>query len=54
LLIEELQDPRVGRLVTVAHVESSPDLQHAQVRVTVLGDATTATDALAGLEAAAG
>ena len=54
LLIEELQDPRVGRLVTVAHVEPSPDLQYAQVRVTVLGNATAATDALAGLEAAAG
>jgi ribosome-binding factor A len=54
LLIEELQDPRVGRLVTVAHVEPSPDLQHAQVRITVLGDATAATGALAGLEAAAG
>jgi ribosome-binding factor A len=54
LLIEELQDPRLGRLVTIAHVEPSSDLEHAQVRVTVLGDAAEAADALAGLHAATG
>ena len=54
LLIEDLQDPRIGRLVTISRVEPTPDLQHAQVRVTVLGDATKATDALAALDAASG
>ncbi len=54
MLLEEIQDPRLGRLVTVARVELSSDLEHAQVRVTVLGDAAAADDALAGLQAAAG
>jgi ribosome-binding factor A len=54
MLLEEIQDPRLGRLVTVARVEPSSDLEYAQVRVTVLGDAAAADDALKGLEAAAG
>ena len=33
----EFQDPRVG-FVTVTAVETSPDLRHARVWVTVLGD----------------
>ena len=54
LLHEELKDPRLARLVTVAHVEPSSDLEHAQVRVTVFGDDADAAEALAGLQAAAG
>jgi ribosome-binding factor A len=54
MLLEEIKDPRLGRLVTIARVEPSTDFQHATVRVTVFGDADAADDALAGLEAAAG
>ena len=34
---KELQDPRVG-FVTVTGVKTSPDLRHARVYVSVLGD----------------
>ena len=37
LLLEELRDPRVG-FVTLTGVEVSPDLRHAKVYVSVLGD----------------
>ena len=36
-LAGELKDPRVG-FVTVTDVETSPDLRHARVYVSVLGD----------------
>ena len=49
-----LRDPRLRRLVTVARVAVSPDLQHATVAVTVLGDGAEQTEALAGLSSAAG
>jgi ribosome-binding factor A len=35
---KEIQDPRVG-FVTVTGVKTSPDLRHARVYVSVLGDA---------------
>lgn len=54
MLLEEIQDPRLGRLVTIARVEPSSDLEHALIRVTVFGDAEAADNALAGLEAATG
>ena len=37
-LSEDLKDPRVG-FVTVTDVKTSPDLRHARVFVSVLGDA---------------
>ena len=36
-LAQELKDPRVG-FVTVTDVKTSPDLRHARVYVSVLGD----------------
>ena len=36
-LTQDLKDPRVG-FVTVTAVETSPDLRHARVYVSVLGD----------------
>ena len=36
-IAEDLKDPRIG-FVTVTSVETSPDLRHARVYVTVLGD----------------
>jgi ribosome-binding factor A len=50
-IAEGLKDPRVG-FVTVTAVETSPDLRHARVFVSVLGDEKARTDTLAGLEAA--
>ena len=50
---KQLQDPRVG-FVTVTGVETSPDLRHARVFVSVLGDSDARADSLAGLRSAQG
>ena len=47
----ELKDPRIG-LVTVTGVDTSPDLRHARVFVSVLGAERKRVETLAGLEAA--
>ena len=49
-----LRDPRLRRLVTIARVAVSADLQHATVAVTTLGDDAEQAEALAGLTSAAG
>ena len=49
----ELKDPRIG-FVTVTGVETSPDLRHARVFVSVLGTEAKRTKTLAGLTAAHG
>ena len=43
-----LKDPRIG-FVTVTSVETSPDLTHARVYVSVLGEDEEREDSLAGL-----
>ena len=52
-ITEDLKDPRVG-FVTVTAVETSPDLRHARVYVSVLGDDAARSEALAGLQSSAG
>ena len=47
-LAEGLKDPRIG-FVTVTAVETSPDLRHARVYVSVLGDEAERDETLAGL-----
>ena len=49
----ELKDPRIG-FVTVTGVDTSPDLRHARVFVSVLGSEKKRRSSLAGLEAAHG
>jgi ribosome-binding factor A len=51
LLLRDVKDPRIG-LVTVTGVELSPDLRHARVFVSVVGDAPTRARALQGLASA--
>ena len=53
LLLREIKDPRIG-LVTITGVRVSPDLRHARVFFSTLGDADTHEQALAGLRSAAG
>jgi ribosome-binding factor A len=48
-----LKDPRIG-FVTVTAVDTSPDLRHARVYVSVLGDEQQRADTLAGLESSRG
>jgi ribosome-binding factor A len=52
-LAEGLRDPRIG-FVTVTSVDTSPDLRHARVYVSVLGDEEERAATLAGLESAHG
>jgi len=51
--LPELKDPRIG-FVTVTGVETSPDLRHARVFVSVLGSEAKRKRTLAGLAAAHG
>jgi ribosome-binding factor A len=51
--IGELKDPRIG-FVTVTGVETTADLQHATVYVSVLGSARKREQSMVGLEAAHG
>ena len=52
-IAEGFSDPRIG-FVTVTAVETSPDLRHARVFVSVLGTSDDRDRTLAGLEAAHG
>lgn len=52
-ITQDLKDPRVG-FVTVTGVDVSPDLRHARVYVSVLGDASAKEGSLDGLRAAHG
>ena len=52
-IAEGLKDPRIG-FVTVTAVETSPDLRHARVYVSVLGTAEEREASLAGLRSAHG
>lgn len=51
--LREVRDPRVG-FVTLTGVDVSPDLSHARVRVSVLGDDDDKARTLEGLTSAAG
>jgi ribosome-binding factor A len=52
-ITSELKDPRVG-FVTVTAVETSPDLRHARVFVSVLGDDPVRRRSLEGLQSGHG
>jgi ribosome-binding factor A len=49
--VGQLKDPRIG-FVTVTGVETSPDLRHARVFVSVLGNERKRAQTLDGLQAA--
>jgi ribosome-binding factor A len=52
-IAKDLRDPRVG-FVTVTAVKTSPDLRHARVYVSVLGDERARSESLEGLRSAHG
>jgi ribosome-binding factor A len=52
-ITEDLKDPRVG-FVTVTAVDTSPDLRHARVYVSVLGSQEERDATLEGLRASHG
>jgi ribosome-binding factor A len=49
--VGRLKDPRIG-FVTITGVETSPDLRHARVFVSVLGAERKRTQTMEGLQAA--
>ena len=52
-ITRDLKDPRIG-FVTVTGVKTSPDLRHARVYVSVMGEENERAATLEGLEAAHG
>jgi ribosome-binding factor A len=52
-ILTDLKDPRI-RDVTVTFCEVSPDLRHAKIHVSVMGDETRQNLSLRGLQSAAG
>ena len=52
-ILFELRDPRIKN-VTVLGAEVSPDLRHASVRISVMGDEKTAALSMHGLTSARG
>lgn len=52
-IAKDLKDPRVG-FVTVTGVKTSPDLRHARVYVSVLGDEPQRSESIDGLRSAHG
>jgi len=49
--VGQLKDPRIG-FVTITGVETTPDLRHARVFVSVLGSERARNETLDGLQAA--
>jgi ribosome-binding factor A len=52
-MTRDVKDPRVG-FITVTDVKTSPDLRHARVYVSVLGDDAERDDSMEGLRSAHG
>ncbi len=53
LLLRDIKDPRIG-MVTLTGVRVSPDLRHARVFFSVLGDDAQRAQSLNGLRSASG
>jgi ribosome-binding factor A len=51
ILAKDVQDPRIG-FATITAVETSPDLGHAKVRVSVIGGSSVRSETVAALERA--
>lgn len=52
LIRDEVRDPRVG-LATITDVETSPELDHARIYITAMGDDAEKAEVLSGLRSAA-
>lgn len=52
LIRDEVRDPRVG-MATITAVQTSRELDHARVYLSILGDAAAKGEAVAGLQSAA-
>ena len=54
LILREVRDPRLSGLLSVTRVETSPDLRHARVFVSLMGSDEEKRQAEEGLAAASG
>ncbi|MFQ5860320.1 MAG: 30S ribosome-binding factor RbfA [Dehalococcoidia bacterium] len=54
ILGRELKDPRISRVVSITQVNTSVDLRHARVFISVLGNPEEKLSTLYGLNSAAG
>lgn len=52
LLQHHVKDPRLGHMVTVTEVETSPDLRHARVFISVLGTEENKKEVFDGINTA--
>lgn len=53
ILQREMQDPRIG-FVTITDVEITPDLRHARVFISIMGDDAKKDESMKALKRAAG
>jgi len=53
LISRELKDPRINPMTSIVAVEVAPDLKHAKIYISVLGDMESRKETLAGLKSAA-
>lgn len=54
LLLRQLKDPRLAGIVSITEVSISPDMKHATVFISVLGDDEQKQKVLSGMVAASG
>jgi len=54
IIRSELSDPRIGTVVTVLRAETTNDLKHCKLFVSVLGEQQQQQETMAALEKAAG
>jgi ribosome-binding factor A len=53
LISLEIKDPRINPMTSVVAVEVAPDLKHAKIYISVLGDEESRKDTFQGLRSAA-
>lgn len=53
LISQEIKDPRINSMTSVVAVEVAPDLKHAKVYISVLGDEESRKSTYEGLKSAA-
>ena len=51
---KDVRDPRLGSLITVTSVDTTNDLQHAKVYISVIGDTLEKSQTIEALQSAAG